>query len=149
MGWSLGWDSTWDRDIGYGVPAFCDHPGCNKQIDRGLSYVCGGSPYGGDDGCGLHFCGDHLFFTKDDEVELEAMAEHDPLVALMSGLAGPQVCERCRDGAEPFDPKPDHPIWMRHKVRHRSWKRWRAENPAEVERLRAELSVLGAITVSA
>src|SRR4051812_7048849 len=26
MGWSIGYDSNWQRDIGYGVPAFCDHP---------------------------------------------------------------------------------------------------------------------------
>ncbi len=44
MGWSLGHDNRWGkfgRDIGYGVPAICDHPGCNAEIDRGLSYVCG------------------------------------------------------------------------------------------------------------
>ena len=50
MGWSIGYDSNWDRDIGYGVPAYCDHPDCNEEIDRGLSYVCGGEPYGGDRG---------------------------------------------------------------------------------------------------
>lgn len=42
MGWSIGFDSNWNRDIGYGVPAFCDHPGCTAEIDRGLAYVCGG-----------------------------------------------------------------------------------------------------------
>ncbi|HEV7521417.1 MAG TPA: hypothetical protein VGP89_09990, partial [Candidatus Angelobacter sp.] len=60
MGWSLGFDSNWQRDIGYGVPAYCDHPKCNKKIDRGLSYVCGGEPYGGELGCGLYFCSEHL-----------------------------------------------------------------------------------------
>ena len=44
MGWSIGFDTRWNRDIGYGVPAYCDHPGCNKEIDRGLSHVCGGEP---------------------------------------------------------------------------------------------------------
>ena len=35
MGWSLGYDGRWKRDIGYGVPAVCDFPGCNEEIDRG------------------------------------------------------------------------------------------------------------------
>ena len=28
MGWSIGYDEKWQRDIGYGVPAICDYPGC-------------------------------------------------------------------------------------------------------------------------
>ena len=36
MSWSIGYDDNWDRDIGYGVPAYCDHPGCNEEIDRGF-----------------------------------------------------------------------------------------------------------------
>lgn len=54
MGWSIGYDSKWKRDIGYGVPAWCDHPGCIEEIYRGLSHVCGGEPYGGERGCGLY-----------------------------------------------------------------------------------------------
>lgn len=59
MSWAIGYDDHWHRDVGYGVPATCDHPGCQKLIDRGLAYVCGGQPYGGDDGCDLFFCEDH------------------------------------------------------------------------------------------
>jgi hypothetical protein len=82
MGWSIGWDSNWQRDIGYGVPAYCDHPNCHEHIDRGLSYVCGGEPYGGDEGCGLYFCSQHLFIER----------------------GHPQRCERCWDGQmEPFE----------------------------------------------
>ena len=102
MSWALGWDKHWKRDIGYGVPAYCDHPDCNAQIDRGLSYVCGGEPYGGDDGCGLYFCGKHLY-------------------------AYPQLCERCRKNMEPFNVKPDHPDWIKHKSTHHSWELWRQE----------------------
>lgn len=50
MGWSIGYDNNWKRDIGYGVPATCDHPDCNEEIDRGLAYVCGNEPRGGEDG---------------------------------------------------------------------------------------------------
>ena len=62
MGWSKGYDNNWKREIGYGVEAVCDHPKCNKKIDRGLSYVCGGQPYGGEHGCGLYFCSEHLSY---------------------------------------------------------------------------------------
>ena len=60
MGWSVGYDNRWHRDIGYGVPSICDHPDCAKEINRGLSYVCANSePYGGEDGGGLYFCEGH------------------------------------------------------------------------------------------
>lgn len=114
MGWSIGYDENWKRDIGYGVPAICDHPDCTKQIDRGLGYVCGGEPYGGDEGCGLFFCGEHA-------------------------LARKGLCERCRKGEDPFDAKPDTPEWIRWKLTHESWQQWRDENPSEVMRLQASL----------
>jgi hypothetical protein len=109
MGWSIGFDSQWGRDIGYGVPAVCDHPRCEKAIDRGLAYVCGGEPYGGDKGCGLYFCYAHL--------------------------SADNRCARCRNRKPPFTPKPDVPRWMRHKLKHSSWVRWRDENPSEVKEL--------------
>ena len=31
MGWAIGYDSNWGRDIGYGVIAYCDHPDCNPS----------------------------------------------------------------------------------------------------------------------
>ena len=67
MGWSYCGTDEDGRDIGYGISAVCDHPGCEKEIDRGLSYVCGDEHHGyfNDDepvcyqGCGKYFCGDH------------------------------------------------------------------------------------------
>ena len=115
MGWSLGYDDRWNRDIGYGVPSYCDFPGCDERIDRGLSHVCGGEPYGGDRGCGLYFCGKHLH----------------------SSLRLPQLCDRCRPRIrKPFIPKPDHPEWIRFKLMDKSWAQWRKENPEEVKRLK-------------
>lgn len=108
MSWAVGWDNHWQRDIGYGVPAYCDHPDCNEEIDRGLSYVCGNEPYGGERGCGLYFCGTH---------------QH----------GGQQLCDRClayRDEDvrfTPFTPKPEHPDWLHHKATDESWAVWRAE----------------------
>lgn len=114
MGWSVGYDEHWKRDIGYGVPSRCDFPGCEKQIDRGLSRVCGGEPYGGTSGCGLFFCEDHMHITDE-------------------GL----LCERCRDNKEPFNPTADTPEWIEWKLTHDSWKEWRDQHPNEVQMMRA------------
>jgi hypothetical protein len=124
MGWSIGYDSTWNRDIGYGVPAYCDHTTCGKEIDRGLSYVCGGEPYGGDYGCGLFFCGSHLVY-------------HKPRGAADSV----QLCPRCSKRLPPYKhPSREHPKWLHHKLTEDSWAAWRNENLREVERMRAELA---------
>lgn len=103
MGWAVG--EFKGRDIGYGVPAICDHPGCGTEIDRGLAYVCGGEPYGGEDGCGLFFCDEHLGYTED---------------------VAAQRCERCCKGEPAFDPTPDTPEWINHKETDPSWAEWRA-----------------------
>ncbi len=112
MSWSIGYDDYWKRDIGYGVPAWCDHPNCNEKIDRGLAFVCGGEAYGGDDGCGLYFCEKHN-----------------------QGIM--MICGRCRRAQAPFNPKPDHPEWINHKLNDESWKEWRDKNPEAVAKLLA------------
>lgn len=123
MGWSVGYDFTWKRDIGYGVPAYCDHPGCMKEIDRGLSYVCGGEPWGGEFGCGLFFCEHHMFLFVGGKAHAK------------------QLCGRCQQKKKgaPFEPTPDHPRWIRHKLKDKSWKEWRDENPEAVAKLKAAL----------
>jgi hypothetical protein len=105
MGWSIGFDSKCGRDIGYGVPCLCDHPKCSKEIDRGLDYVCGGDPYGGERGCGLYFCGEHLILS----VRL------------------PQLCDRCLKRRKPYDKKPDVKKWIDYKMTDPSWSEWRKE----------------------
>jgi len=101
MSWAIGYDIRWQRDIGYGVPAYCDHPDCNEVIDRGLAYVCGGEPYGGGKGCGLYFCPQHRSYTR--------------------------LCERCWSRKEPFPAKPDHHEWVNHKMTDPSWAEWRKQ----------------------
>ena len=119
MGWSLGYDSKWGRDIGYGVPAYCDHPGCMAEIDRGLAYVCGGEPYGGEYGCGLYFCAKHLYLSA----------------------RRPQRCARCKRGPskKTFTPTREHPRWLKWKLTDKSWAKWRRINPTETKHLRALL----------
>lgn len=100
MGWQIGYDSRWGRDIGYGVPATCDAPRCGQSIDRGLAYVCGGEPYGGEHGCGLYFCDAHLLITPRRR----------------------QRCARCVAGKPPYErPSPDTAEWTEWKLTDESW----------------------------
>lgn len=120
MSWAVGYDEQWQRDIGYGVPAICDHPDCDREIDRGLAHVCGNEPYGGEHGCGLYFCEEHhphSFFPEDGELDRERHA----------------LCDRCYHDKPPFEPKPDSAQWIHHKLADWSWASWRAENPEWVE----------------
>ncbi|MGW4720479.1 hypothetical protein [Nocardia sp. NPDC004260] len=119
MGWSIGFDTNWRRDIGYGVPAQCDHPDCGREIHRGLAYVCGGQPYGGERGCGLYFCESHLLYSLPDD---DTGGDQD----------APQRCERCIAGGEPYTPTADVQEWLSWKLNDESWATWRAENPQEV-----------------
>lgn len=106
MGWAVGFDATWQRDIGYGVPAQCDFPGCAAEIDRGLGYVCGAEPFGGGTGCGLFFC-----------------------IAHGGGFHG---CPHQFKDDPAYQPSADTPEWIAHKLTHESWAQWRAENLAWV-----------------
>lgn len=59
-----------NRFCGYGVPAFCEHPDCNREIDRGFAYACGGQPEA-EHGCDRYFCSEHLqtqCWTDDGEI---------------------------------------------------------------------------------
>lgn len=114
MSWAVGYDENWKRDIGYGVPSICDHPGCGKEIDRGLSYVCGGEVYGGEHGCGLFFCSDHLFYHEE---------------------SGKFLCDRCHSGGKAYTPTPDTLEWIGWKLTDSSWQEWRSQNPDKVEQL--------------
>jgi len=118
VGWSIGFDRNWNRDIGYGVSAYCDAPDCMKEIDRGLSYVCGGDAYGGDYGCGLYFCASHLYYARKTF-----------------------LCRRCADyRPSPYKRiAPEHPEWLHHKMTDPSWQQWRDENPHEVSQIAAKL----------
>jgi len=117
MSWSIGFDKKWNRDIGYGVPAYCDHPECSKEIDRGLSYVCANQEPRGGEGCGLYFCEEHKGFFK--EAVTQDDEELEPLIS--------DCCLRCREGKEPFTPKPEHPEWIAWKQTDPSWAEWRRE----------------------
>lgn len=103
------------RHAGYGVPAYCDHPDCDKEIDRGLSHICGQINKAEERGCGLHFCETHLGYS--------------PRYG--------NLCERCYPRQkEPFPAKPEHPEWAAHVLADDSWQAWREENPQWVDALK-------------
>lgn len=113
MSWAL---ATIDgRDMGWGVPAECDHPNCKTEINRGLSYVCGSSALGGTHGCGLFFCKEHLLFST---------------------LFKVRLCERCEASQPAFTEKPDIAEWLRHKLTDPSWSQWRKVNPEKVAEMK-------------
>jgi hypothetical protein len=117
MGWSVGYDDSRDRDIGYGVPAECESPKCRKKIDRGLSYACG-SGYS-DVGCGLYFCDEHRSHW----------------------YRGFTCCTRCANRRPPYEAKPDLAVWTRHKLEDPSWEQWRNENAVTVTLLKRALEL--------
>lgn len=121
MGYAVYFDATHKRFAGYGVPAKCDHPDCDADIDRGLSYVCGSAPFG-DNGCGLYFCHEHLSY----------------LICSDDSIDGTQNCDRCIEDEQPFEPKPDVPIWVNHMLTDPTWAPWRAENPDDVKSLEGQ-----------
>lgn len=55
-----------ERWAGYGVPAVCDLPECNVEIDRGMAYNCRENSFseGVGKSCGLYFCEEHLYDHK-------------------------------------------------------------------------------------
>lgn len=118
MGYGVYWVEAHSRFAGYGVPCACEHPDCKKKISRGLAHLCGETPGGSETGCGLYFCGEHLYVS--------------------------QQCERCKDGKAPFDPKPDTRPWIRHMLRDATWQQWRDENPAEVEIMKQKIAAKAA-----
>ena len=77
MGWgNCGLDSQ-GRAIGYAHSATCDHEGCDKEIDRGLSYACGDMHGETEYGCDKYFCSEHRDNFVDD------------------GHRGSRVCNQC------------------------------------------------------
>lgn len=71
MGWGNCGTDKRGRPIGYYHLGTCDHLGCNKAIDRGLAYACGGVHSEDEYSCDLYFCERHLTCVefKDGEVK--------------------------------------------------------------------------------
>jgi len=122
---------------GYGVPAICEYPDCNKKIDRGMSYACGGEPFS-ECGCDRYFCEKHRIYTgfktDGDGGVCDHLEDCDCTFV--------EVCERCAKGEAPFPYKPEVKKWIRHLLKDKSWAEWRKKNPKEVTNLTSILTPL-------
>lgn len=89
MGWGdCGKNHKTGDMMGYCYPGVCSQSGCLKEINHGLSYVCGGMHEGGDSGCGLYFCDKHLSIYEeiyDDELDIN----------IFIGGPSERLCEEC------------------------------------------------------
>jgi len=63
MGWGDCGEDRNGRPIGYIIDATCDHEGCDEEIDRGLSYSCGGMHGEDEFSCDKYFCSKHLSYA--------------------------------------------------------------------------------------
>lgn len=104
---------------GYGVPAVCEYPDCNEEIDRGVSYACGDAPFT-EWGCDRYFCGKHKVMKRVNDGGEYIWRD---------------VCERCKKRKSPFPYKPEHPDWIKHLLKDKSWAEWRKKNPEEIAKL--------------
>ncbi len=116
---------------GYGVPAYCEHPDCKEEIDRGMSFACGGEPFC-EYGCDKYFCGKHLKYT----CVIELYEEDHECDEKENECEIRELCEACSTGKGEFDYKPEHPTWVKHLLKDKSWAKWRKENPEEVKELK-------------
>lgn len=117
-----------DRHGGYGVPAFCEHPDCNEEIDRGISFACGGQPFS-ELGCDRYFCSKHRQYKNWDEEKGQWCNHKDDCEC-----EGAEICDRCATDKAPFDYKNEHPDWVKHVLKHESWAEWRKHNPEIVKK---------------
>lgn len=91
MGWGSG-ENYRGEIVGYAHRGFCDEPGCDTVIDRGLGYTCGGlEGVEGERGCGRHFCERHLSYLllEDEDERIETYTREN----------GP-LCPHCLDRVE-------------------------------------------------
>jgi hypothetical protein len=110
------------RFAGYGVPAICEHPDCLKEIDRGVSYACGGVP-NSEHGCDRYFCSEHLNYVYFKEDGLLCRHRKD------CDCDSFEICEMCSKQKNPFPYKNESKEWVKHVIKDKSWKEWRQKNP--------------------
>ena len=122
---------------GYGVPAICEYPECNREIDRGISFACGGEPFS-EHGCDRYFCSEHrqcVYFNP--VTGKKCRHKRD------CNCDEVELCERCANGKMPFPYKPEVEEWIKHLLTDKSWGEWRIDNPDEVKYYKQELTKKG------
>lgn len=139
MGYSVYFSDKNNRWQGYGVPAYCDHPGCKNEIDRGMGYVCCDNQ-DHTASCGGFYCEEHkyLLIYQDD---LENMSDEE-----LKQLGIDSREEQARDeddgiiccAHKPIEFK-ELPSWLKHVLTDDSWEEWRNEEPESVKKYQALL----------
>lgn len=113
---------------GYGIPAYCEQPECNEEIDRGMAFACGGEPFS-EMGCDRYFCSKHKQYTCWKRDGSEEQCDHEKKCKCECF----EVCERCSKNESPFPYKPEHPDWVNHYLKDGSWATNRKNNPDKVK----------------
>ena len=91
MSWARGTATRPDGtiiEVGYSVRATCDHPDCDTEIDRGLSYRCGYVDW--DHECWQFYCGEHMLWAASGAhygAECFAAVEAQPRLYVVEGDA--------------------------------------------------------------
>lgn len=126
------------RDAGYGVPAYCDHPGCFEIIDRGMGYACCGDPLH-TASCGGFYCKEHRYqlVYQDD---LQEMSDED-----LKRLGIDSREERAHDEDDGIIRCIHQPIelkttkeWADYIAQDESWQTWRNKFPEDFKKLQAD-----------
>ena len=120
------------RISGYGVPAYCDHPNCMNEIDRGMAYACCGGIHRSES-CGGFYCSEHEAPIISED-ELEGLDDEEKQDVLESyGLSEAPLFDECGIAYicnhPPIEFK-EHPHWIKHISNDSTWSTFR-ENDAE------------------
>ena len=137
MSWCIGFSKEQNRDVGYGVPAICDHPGCSNAINRGIGYLCC-EDISHVASCQGYFCEDHRHnYTLGDELEDMEPEELEELEELGVNIDDPETQLRIAEGDiirchhQAIERK-ESAVWLEHCLTDDSWETWRNQNPAMV-----------------
>ena len=142
MGWSMGHCGEHKRDIGYGVPAPCDHPECNEIIDRGLAYRCCENIHH-DASCKGYFCEEH----RQNYVYQDELADMSPEELKVLGIDSNEEVAQDDDGIiccrHTIQPHKEAVVWLEHILNDESWEVWRTKHPERIERFKKLLAEKG------
>ena len=136
MGYSVYeiWNNRWG---GYWVPAICEHPDCNEEIDRWMSYACWWEPFS-EYWCDRYFCEKHTKMKTIDNF-WDTVTEDNYKKEDEDNYEFKEVCERCLNNKEPFSYKPESKEWLEHLINDESWEKWRENNPKILEKYKEQL----------
>lgn len=127
------------RLAGYGVPAYCNYPGCSNEIDRGMSYACCGAIHH-DSSCGGFYCSEHATpFIGEDELE---DLDDEEVQAVLEGYGLEEAPLFGEDGLAYLCSHPpiefkEHPDWIKHISTDETWQKFREQKPEEFNAMKA------------